>query len=100
MAIAEIAPVRNENENRWRSNIRRALIPLVYGSTTKGKDLVTVKDAVVDRPVSFKLDVMPVFMKAGCNSGSCHGAARGKDGLDLARIVHQQQVNVIGLEHL
>ena len=35
-------------------------------------------------PISFKLDVMPVFMKAGCNTGSCHGAARGKDGFRLS----------------
>lgn len=45
---------------------------------------VTVGDATIDRPVSFKLDVMPVFMKGGCNSGSCHGAARGKDGFRLS----------------
>ena len=45
---------------------------------------VSVKDAAVDRPISFKLDVMPVFMKAGCNTGSCHGAARGKDGFRLS----------------
>ena len=35
-------------------------------------------------PVSFKMDVMPVFMKTGCNTGSCHGAARGKDGFRLS----------------
>jgi hypothetical protein len=34
--------------------------------------------------VSFRLDVMPVFMKHGCNNGSCHGAARGKDGFHLS----------------
>ncbi len=45
---------------------------------------VTVKDAKVDRPISFKLDVMPVFMRAGCNVGGCHGAARGKDGFRLS----------------
>ena len=27
---------------------------------------------------------MPVFMRAGCNTGSCHGAARGKDGFRLS----------------
>jgi hypothetical protein len=27
---------------------------------------------------------MPIFMKAGCNAGSCHGAARGKDGFRLS----------------
>lgn len=45
---------------------------------------ITVTKATESRPISFKLDVMPVFMKAGCNSGSCHGAARGKDGFMLS----------------
>ncbi len=45
---------------------------------------VTVTGAGQDRPVSFRLDVMPVFMKHGCNNGSCHGAARGKDGFMLS----------------
>jgi hypothetical protein len=34
--------------------------------------------------VSFRRDVMPVFFRAGCNSGGCHGAARGKDGFRLS----------------
>jgi hypothetical protein len=45
---------------------------------------VVVKQAAVDRPASFKLDIMPVFMRSGCNTGSCHGAARGKDGFRLS----------------
>jgi len=45
---------------------------------------VRIRDATADRPISFKLDVMPVFAKAGCNTGSCHGAARGKDGFRLS----------------
>jgi len=36
------------------------------------------------RPASFRLDVMPVFFRAGCNSGGCHGAAIGKDGFHLS----------------
>jgi len=34
--------------------------------------------------VSFRRDVMPVLFRAGCNSGTCHGAARGKDGFMLS----------------
>jgi len=34
--------------------------------------------------ISFQLDVMPIFLRAGCNTGSCHGAARGKDGFRLS----------------
>ena len=33
---------------------------------------------------SFRLDVMPILAKAGCNTGGCHGAARGKDGFHLS----------------
>src|SRR5262245_41436890 len=45
---------------------------------------VSVKQSAADRPISFKLDVMPVFMRAGCNTGACHGAARGRDGFRLS----------------
>ena len=33
---------------------------------------------------SFRNDVMPVFFRAGCNAGTCHGSARGKDGFQLS----------------
>ena len=45
---------------------------------------VSIENAKLTPPISFQTDVMPVFMKAGCNSGSCHGAARGKDGFRLS----------------
>lgn len=48
------------------------------GQTVKAT--VAVKAGQQDRPVSFRLDCMPIFMRGGCNQGGCHGAARGKDG--------------------
>src|SRR5947209_1790973 len=48
---------------------------------------VTVFAATVPappKPISFRLDVMPVLFRAGCNSGGCHGAASGKDGFHLS----------------
>ncbi|MCA9240575.1 MAG: hypothetical protein KDA37_10260, partial [Planctomycetales bacterium] len=35
-------------------------------------------------PVSYRHDVMPIFMRTGCNAGGCHGASRGKDGFRLS----------------
>ncbi len=66
--------------------------PLADGScqlqvTAGGQTLtvpVVVKDGQADRPISFKLDVMPIFLKAGCNTGGCHGSSRGKDGFRLS----------------
>jgi hypothetical protein len=68
------------------------LLPLADGTTTltaehqglSASAAVVVQQAGAERPVSFQLDVMPVFMRAGCNTGSCHGAARGKDGFRLS----------------
>jgi len=68
------------------------LYPQADGQTNmtvvfEGKSVVvpvSVSNAKAERPISFKLDVMPVFMRAGCNTGSCHGAARGKDGFRLS----------------
>ncbi len=45
---------------------------------------VKVSNATVRPAISFKKDVMPVLTRSGCNTGSCHGAARGKDGFRLS----------------
>jgi hypothetical protein len=71
---------------------KNIVYPVADGATAlkvefEGKSVevpVKVKDAKVERPISFRQDVMPVFMAAGCNQGSCHGAARGKDGFRLS----------------
>ncbi len=36
------------------------------------------------RPVSYRHDVIPIFLRTGCNAGGCHGASRGKDGFRLS----------------
>jgi hypothetical protein len=35
-------------------------------------------------PVNFVRDVAPILNKAGCMSGTCHGAAKGKNGFKLS----------------
>lgn len=70
----------------------QTLYPVADGTTTLHVELdgqsvtipIKIERAAEQRPISFKLDVMPVFMKTGCNTGSCHGAARGKDGFRLS----------------
>ncbi|MDB4799190.1 DUF1549 domain-containing protein, partial [bacterium] len=68
------------------------LFPIKDGATTvnisfRGKALtipVVIKNAVKDRRVSFQQDVVPVFTAAGCNTGACHGSARGQDGFMIS----------------
>ncbi len=59
------------------------ILRLEYRSL-KAEIPVTVMDAEKPRPVSFQLDVMPVLTASGCNTGSCHGSARGQDGFHLS----------------
>ncbi|NBR86318.1 MAG: DUF1549 domain-containing protein [Verrucomicrobia bacterium] len=71
---------------------KAAVYPVADGATElqvkfEGKSLtlpVKVTKSTFTPEISFTLDVMPVFSKAGCNVGSCHGSARGKDGFHLS----------------
>ena len=36
------------------------------------------------RPPDFDTEIVPVFTKAGCNAGACHGAAAGRGGFHLS----------------
>lgn len=57
--------------------------------TVKANDLtvsvpVSVKNASMTPPVSFRNGVEPALMRAGCNTGKCHGSAQGKNGFRLS----------------
>ncbi len=45
---------------------------------------VTVAGFKQPSPVSFVKDVQPVLSKLGCNAGTCHGSAQGKNGFKLS----------------
>ncbi|MEM8945146.1 MAG: DUF1553 domain-containing protein [Planctomycetota bacterium] len=36
------------------------------------------------KSVSYRHDVIPIFLRTSCNSGGCHGSSRGKDGFRLS----------------
>lgn len=55
--------------------------------TASGQTLripVTVKDGTRHLPIDFENDVIPVLTSGGCNSGPCHGKARGQNGFALS----------------
>lgn len=61
----------------------KGAVNVVFGGKTVNIPC-TVTKATTDREVSFRLDVMPVFMKGNCNGGGCHGSGRGQDGFMLS----------------
>src|SRR4051812_4145182 len=52
----------------------------------EGKEIkLPVKVTGAERPpVRFGRDVMPVMASVGCNAGTCHGSAKGKNGFKLS----------------
>src|SRR6187431_3203738 len=46
--------------------------------------LTAVLARAEERPLNFANDIVPIFTKAGCNSGGCHGKASGQNGFKLS----------------
>lgn len=56
---------------------------IVSAAGLQAKLPVTVEDASVP-PVRFVRDIEPLMSKVGCNAGTCHGSAKGKNGFKLS----------------
>ncbi len=63
--------------------VPRTIFVLTIAASFLAHGAPTTAPAPSDR-VSFKNDVMPIFMRASCNSGGCHGSSRGQDGFRLS----------------
>jgi hypothetical protein len=46
--------------------------------------VVALLTAAPTRPVDFDTEIIPVLTRAGCNAGSCHGAAIGRGGFRMS----------------
>ena len=68
------------------------LVPVADGTTqlvvgeggTALSVQVEVRGASEDSELDFNTDVLPWLTSMGCNTGSCHGSARGQDGFLLS----------------
>jgi len=67
------------------------LRPKAKGETTvlvkaaeKEAKLAVKVEAAEAASVGFVRDVQPILAKAGCNAGTCHGSAKGKNGFKLS----------------
>lgn len=65
----------------WRSLALALLAPTLLSARSQAAE---VAKPSVGKPVSFVNDVIPVLTRAGCNMGTCHGAAAGKNGFKLS----------------
>src|SRR3954471_3224940 len=55
----------------------------VHAANLQAKLPVNVANVEVP-PIGFVRDVMPIMTRVGCNAGTCHGSAKGKEGFKLS----------------
>ena len=76
------------------------VIPLANGSVQVTAGLpqgltastrLSVREIGQSRRVNFPNEIVPIFTKAGCNSGGCHGKASGQNGFRLSLLGFEPQ---------
>lgn len=67
----------------WPKADGQAELRVIMGSQTV-KLPVKVSGMSSDAPVDYAHDVTPALSKMGCNQGTCHGSAQGKNGFKLS----------------
>ena len=74
------------NQMNIKSSLRVGLLMcLILFACGPSRESAGQDDKTVDTPrTSFLNEVMPVFMRGGCNGGGCHGFSRGQDGFKLS----------------
>ena len=64
-----------------RTNVQATLTIVAAGKQAK---LTVNAESGALPPVGFVRDVEPILSKVGCNAGTCHGSAKGKNGFKLS----------------
>lgn len=82
--LGEAAALRGEGGARLVARSDGETILLAEFEGLSARVPVRVRNAGTCPPVSFRNEVLPILTRAGCNAGSCHGAAAGKNGFALS----------------
>jgi hypothetical protein len=68
-----------------------ATITATLAGGLKSTVKVTVTEFGVTQPINFANEISPIFTKAGCNSGGCHGKSGGQNGFRLSLLGFEPQ---------
>lgn len=92
-----------ENIAKWGENLKlsavgdgETVITVTHGDQNVQVPL-KVQNAGLVPPMTFGNDVEPAIMRAGCNTGGCHGSASGKNGFRLSLFGFDRQYDYLSL---
>lgn len=76
LAVGPDGYITGAKDGEYRVSIRAA------GASVDAQ--VKVSNSAKPEPIGFVRDVQPILTKLGCNQGTCHGSAKGKNGFKLS----------------
>ena len=87
------------SKSGWVSAVAKgkATIHVRGSSGLETETRIRVTNIDRDLPINFPNDVVPIFTKAGCNAGACHGKSGGQNGFALSLLGFEPQEDY---EHL
>ena len=68
-----------------------AMITATHADGLKATVKATVVEFGVAQPINFGNEIVPIFTKAGCNGGGCHGKSGGQNGFRLSLLGFEPQ---------
>jgi hypothetical protein len=77
------AAVEVDSQKYIHAKAKGEAVIKVSAAGREAKLSVKVEDAATP-PVRFVRDIEPLLSKVGCNAGTCHGSAKGKNGFKLS----------------
>ncbi|MXX61717.1 MAG: DUF1549 domain-containing protein [Holophagales bacterium] len=79
------APVARSNDGYFSpTNTGSGSLTIQAGGLTTTVPVTVGGAETAAGPVTFVRDVLPAMNKVGCSNGTCHGAAKGKNGFKLS----------------
>ncbi|MCA8963967.1 MAG: DUF1549 domain-containing protein [Planctomycetes bacterium] len=80
----DAATLQLEPAPRLSANVRGDAVLTATLDDLSARVAVRVEHPEQTPPISFTNEVLPILTRSGCNAGSCHGAAAGKNGFGLS----------------
>ena len=69
----------------------RATLTVKSSTGKKASVPVVVRNSTQLKPIHFGNQIVPIFTKAGCNAGGCHGKSGGQNGFKLSLLGFEPQ---------
>ncbi len=82
--VKPAAPIVQMDRDGYVQPVKVGATRLVVSAAGQTAVVPVLVKSMTSPPVSFTRDIMPILSKAGCNAGTCHGSAKGKNGFKLS----------------